>query len=74
MKLKDAEKIKVEIEYGIEFNKEEIEDYLKDKKSDDETCDDMIREAEERCVSGSGDHQYGIYGWNGTSWESIDDE
>jgi hypothetical protein len=71
MKLRDSEKIKVTITYEIELEKEELDNYLSEKKSDDEICDDIVINAEEDCVSGSGMHEYDIEGWNGTGWERI---
>jgi len=74
MKLKDAEGVKVTIKYELEWNKEDIEGFMDEKKSDDAICDDIIRETEKEVVTGTGSQDYEIVGWNGTHWESIDDE
>jgi len=64
MKLKDAEKVKVTIEYELEWDKGEF---------DDMSADDIVKKSEEECVTGSGSQDYGIEGWNGTGWESIEE-
>lgn len=65
MKLKDAEKVKVTIEYELEWAKGEF---------DDMSSDDIIRQSEKDCCTGSGSQEYVIEGWNGTGWGGIEDD